>query len=328
MPLISIVIPVYNTEKYLPECLSSIVSQDFDDYEVILVDDGSSDASPKICDDYCQKYNNFYVIHKQNEGLVAARQDGTKIASGRYISPVDSDDFVSNDFFITLKKYIDKYKPDIICFTGYQYKNKKKQKIPLNYSSGFYNRQKIESDIFPSLIQSKKATKFNPNLFFKCIRRSLYLDNSNINKKITMGEDSAVSIPCIVNCNSMYIIDKCLYYYRYNDLSMTKNKKPFDINFPIYLNNQLHQMIDINQYDFKEQLYRKTTHGIFNAFVSQFYNQKYFKTTKILKKIINKKAYSDPINNARFSKSIKTTLMKYSLKYRLFILLYLYSRIR
>ena len=91
-PDISIVVPVYNTERFLPACLESIDIQGTGSFEVILVDDGSTDGSPEICDAYCNKRERAFVIHKDNEGLLAARRDGLREASGRYILSLDSDD--------------------------------------------------------------------------------------------------------------------------------------------------------------------------------------------------------------------------------------------
>ena len=91
-PDISIVVPVYNTERFLPACLESIDIQGTGSFEVILVDDGSTDGSPEICDAYCDKRERAFVIHKDNEGLLAARRDGLRKASGRYILSLDSDD--------------------------------------------------------------------------------------------------------------------------------------------------------------------------------------------------------------------------------------------
>ena len=91
-PDISIVVPVYNTERFLPACLESIDIQGTGSFEVILVDDGSTDGSPEICDSYCDKRERAFVIHKDNEGLLAARRDGLRKASGRYILSLDSDD--------------------------------------------------------------------------------------------------------------------------------------------------------------------------------------------------------------------------------------------
>ena len=113
---LSIIIPVYNAEKYLDKCLDNIINQSFNNYEIILVNDGSTDNSEKIVDDYVNKYSNIIKINKKNGGPGAARDEGLKIARGNYISFVDSDDYVDSNMLSYMMNYIKKYNCDIaIC---------------------------------------------------------------------------------------------------------------------------------------------------------------------------------------------------------------------
>lgn len=105
--LISIVVPVYKVEKYLRRCIDSIISQTYTHFELILVDDGSPDDCPSICDDYVNKYKNIFVIHKENYGVSAARNSGIEIAKGKFITFVDSDDYVHESFLEVLKTTLD-----------------------------------------------------------------------------------------------------------------------------------------------------------------------------------------------------------------------------
>ena len=106
--MISVVVPVYNVEKYLDKCVQSILAQTYEDFELILVDDGSLDKCSLLCDEYARKYKKIRVLHKKNGGLSDARNAGTAIASGNYITYIDSDDFISKDYlenlFYMLKK--------------------------------------------------------------------------------------------------------------------------------------------------------------------------------------------------------------------------------
>lgn len=101
---ISIIIPVYNVEDYLPKCLNSLIHQTYQNLEIILVDDGSPDKCGQICDWYARKDSRIHVIHKQNEGVARARNDGIEYASGDYISFVDSDDWMTRDAYEILYK--------------------------------------------------------------------------------------------------------------------------------------------------------------------------------------------------------------------------------
>lgn len=118
-PLISIIVPVYNVEKYLRECLDSICGQQNIDSEIIVVDDGSTDGSGAICDEYAGKYANITVIHKQNEGAAFARNAGLDIITGDYVGFVDSDDYIAADMYETLLRAIVRTESDIAC-CGYK----------------------------------------------------------------------------------------------------------------------------------------------------------------------------------------------------------------
>lgn len=129
--MISVIVPVYKVEKYIHQCIQSVLKQTYKDYEIILVDDGSPDNCPAICDEYAQKYNNIRVLHKENGGLSDARNAGTQIAKGEYVTYVDSDDYIGEEYLETLWKLSIKYDADI-CVVGietfYEGKMPKKQK--------------------------------------------------------------------------------------------------------------------------------------------------------------------------------------------------------
>ncbi|HEM5188819.1 TPA: glycosyltransferase, partial [Streptococcus suis] len=114
--LLSVIIPVYQVEKYLKRCIDSVLAQKFIDYEIILVDDGSTDSSPEICDEYSIEHPHISVIHKENGGLSDARNVGIKHAVGEYIFFLDSDDWISPTMFESLKEIISSKKHDIIHF--------------------------------------------------------------------------------------------------------------------------------------------------------------------------------------------------------------------
>ena len=108
-PLVSIIVPIYNVEQYLPACLDSLVNQTLQDIEIILVDDGSTDKSGQICEEYAQKGKRITVLHKKNGGLSDARNYGIKKSKGKYISFIDSDDYLSEKFISILYENIIKY---------------------------------------------------------------------------------------------------------------------------------------------------------------------------------------------------------------------------
>lgn len=111
--LVSVIVPIYNVEKYLARCVDSIINQTYKNLEIILVDDGSPDNCPKMCDDYAKKDSRIKVVHKKNGGLSDARNAGMAVATGEYISFIDSDDYISEDFFETLLNTMLKENSDI-----------------------------------------------------------------------------------------------------------------------------------------------------------------------------------------------------------------------
>ncbi|MBQ6543175.1 MAG: glycosyltransferase family 2 protein, partial [Clostridia bacterium] len=113
MPLISVIVPVYKVEKYLPRCLDSILSQSFTDFELLLVDDGSPDSCPEICDEYARRDRRISVIHKENGGLSSARNAALERATGKYVSFVDSDDYITADALQTLYSALTETDSDI-----------------------------------------------------------------------------------------------------------------------------------------------------------------------------------------------------------------------
>ena len=118
-PMISIIVPVYNVESYLADCVDSITAQTFKDIEIILVDDGSPDSCGQICDDYAKTDKRIRVIHKQNGGLSDARNAGIQLASGRYLGFIDSDDYIATDMFERLYNSIIETDSDIaMCYAA------------------------------------------------------------------------------------------------------------------------------------------------------------------------------------------------------------------
>ena len=112
--LVSVIVPVYNVEKYLKKCVDSILNSDYKNIEIILVDDGSKDQSGTICDDYKESYNNIKVIHKKNGGLSSARNAGIEVSEGEYILFIDSDDYITEKFVGHLVDTMNKYDVDVV----------------------------------------------------------------------------------------------------------------------------------------------------------------------------------------------------------------------
>ena len=114
MVKLSIIVPVYKTEQYLTRCVESILGQTFSDIELILIDDGSPDRCGEICDTFAKKDSRVKVIHKNNAGVAAARNDGLRIANGKYVTVVDSDDYLDQNMYQNILEIVQKYDSDVV----------------------------------------------------------------------------------------------------------------------------------------------------------------------------------------------------------------------
>ncbi len=146
-PMFSIIVPVYKVEKYLCQCVDSLLTQDFDDYEIILVDDGSPDSCPQICDEYASRNERVRVVHKPNGGLSDARNEGVKVSKGKYLTFVDSDDFwIGTEVLSGVSQIINKFHPDIVVsdFIKYYTDSKKYLYPSITCDTALNGKSKIE----------------------------------------------------------------------------------------------------------------------------------------------------------------------------------------
>lgn len=324
----SLVVPIYNIEKYIKECLDSILSQTYLDFEVILVDDGSTDNCPLLCDEYALKDKRIKVIHKNNGGRVKSRQIGVEAASGDYIVCIDGDDWVSPDYLSQFANIIDKYNPDVVlCNSIYAYpdKNIVSQSI---LRKGYYCKEDLNKEIYPRLIYPNlKGESFPAQLWAKAFRKSLYIKYQLVNVKVEMGEDRACVIPTLYASMSMYVANFSGYYYRQIPTSITKTKKPLKVDGPKLIFEHLSKHVSLNKFDLANQLYQGTCHSLFNVCKSQFYNTAgYWRTRKIIGDVLNDPVYNECISNAKFKGSVTRKLMHYALKCRLYFLMFVYSK--
>lgn len=251
-PKISVIIPVYNVEKYLDECVNSVLAQNFQDYEIILVNDGSTDNSGKICDAYAEKYSQIKVVHKENGGLSDARNFGIKNAHGKYLMFLDSDDFWDgNNHLFNISKIIEKDYPDLILY-GLTFYYGDKFTIPFDFTKyKFTNNSFIE--------QSKYLIIDNKYGFYACnkiVKRNIILDNNLFFIKDRLGEDMPWNYELVNYIKFFSIYQSNFYFYRQNrEGQITKKIREKNIrDIELVLNENLSQLTkqDI-LYDFKFQ---------------------------------------------------------------------------
>ena len=222
--MISIIVPIYKVEKYIKKCVDSIIFQSYKDIEIILVDDGSPDNCPMICDEYAKKDNRIKVIHKENGGLISARKAGLKASTGEYVCFVDGDDWIEPDMYEYIANAIEKYSCDCVITQFYFSFLDKELKSNYLLNKEYYTRDEIEKEIFPTMLFAGEYYQFGiyPCCWTKVFKRELLVKHlMDTDDRIRMGEDIAFTYPCLMECNSIAFIDKPLYHYRNNPSSMT-----------------------------------------------------------------------------------------------------------
>lgn len=244
IPKVSVIVPVYNTEKYLKRCLDSIINQTLRDIEVIIIDDGSTDLSGEICDDYAQKDSRLNVIHQTNRGLGLTRNVGLVLAKGEYVGFVDSDDFISKDMYEKLYNQAIDNNADVSYCLCKRFTN--------DLGIDNFNEKNSTTKIWADKEEIRKYMLDRIGLPPSCKEDSFYgasvwlgiFSNNllrNINAKFEsernwISEDTLFNIDVIPWCRKIVHNDEKLYYYRVNfeSLTMIYNEDRFKKNIELY----------------------------------------------------------------------------------------------
>lgn len=257
--IVSVIIPVYNVEKYLERCIDSVLRQTYDNLEIILVDDGSQDDSGVICDNYAQKYENIIVVHKRNGGLSSARNAGMRIASGEYIGFVDSDDDIDVHMYEKMYAIAEKYQVDFVMsdYIRILEENKKYLKTT-EIKGGHYTKENIKKNIYPQLIMNKNL-EYGPLLSVcHCLYRTDFLKENNIyfDEEVRWSEDNIFSSFVGFHADSFfYLKGEGLYHYYNNPGTITTGYRERAWDVYSVMNTHLHNFFDdITEFDFDIQL--------------------------------------------------------------------------
>ncbi|MDO5558725.1 MAG: glycosyltransferase [Oscillospiraceae bacterium] len=214
-PKISLIIPVYNVEEYISECIQSILSQEYHNYEIILVDDGSTDNSAAICDEYSEKYSFIKVIHKSNGGLSDARNAGIDNTDGEFILFIDSDDYIERSSLKKIVNVIDNLNviPDIVFLEGVKI-------FPdgsIAALDNFINGKSINNNDKNAVLNYiASLSKFPGSVCTKLIRRNFLTDNSLYFQKDLLSEDIDWMINALLKAENYGYCESRYYYYRQN----------------------------------------------------------------------------------------------------------------
>lgn len=263
--LISVIIPVYNGEKFLEEAILSIVNQTYHNIEIILIDDGSTDASGEICDYFANEDQRIRVIHKQNQGVSVARNIGISKANGEYISFVDCDDICENDMFEKLYDAIIESKSDfaIGMFSDFIQNKKKFHDEPL--LPGIYTNDSIkEKIILPMVGSPASAPQCAPVMgtLWRCLFKTEIIETATPikMKKVKMAEDLLFELEYLCRCRQVVVIGDSVYNYRQNDNSAVHSYiKNLYENITLQLSLMKEVLVANNMFDKKMKEYYLNT---------------------------------------------------------------------
>lgn len=295
--MVSVIVPVYNGENSLHHCIDSILQQSYQDFELVLVDDGSSDRSSLICDEYANKDNRIFVIHKKNAGVSSARNCGIKASNGDYICFVDVDDMIENDYLSTLvNSSLDQQSELVVCGFFVEENGLKKDSIV------FSDEESLRIHRNHIFYLSEKHLFSAPwcKLFKSCIIKD---NNLFFDEDMSLGEDIVFNFDYLNFCEEIYVINKCLYHYstdntnslsrRYRKDLLLENRK---------MNKKLIDYIDIWKLSDEESVpffrmyFSQFEHTIANTFNNNNKKDSFFDKIKYSNHIIKsaefKMAYS------------------------------------
>ncbi len=217
--MISVVVPVYKVEKYLRHCVDSILAQTYSDFELLLIDDGSPDGCPQICDEYASLDSRIRVIHKLNGGLISARNVGICAARGDYVCILDGDDWALENMLQFIHDTVVKSPEqlDMVLFAAYNVYEDHLEETINNVTEGYYDRTRLEEDIFPFLLTDTRnglqGGIIQAHTWDKAFKRELLVEHYTHEERIRVFTDVPMTYECLLHCHYVYICNEHLYMY-------------------------------------------------------------------------------------------------------------------
>ncbi len=298
---ISVISPVYNVNKYLDEFISSVLALKFSDFELILVDDGSTDNSGEICDEWAKKDSRIKVIHQKNGGLPNARNTGINNASGSYIAFVDSDDWVDKNFLSVMYDAITEYDADFVQCNFVR--KMSDEDYFFRFNQEIWSEEYIKSDVLPKVFNYKKINMSNSrwNKLYKSgiVKKAVHL----CDESVSMGEDFLMNAAVLPLCRKVVILDTPpLYFYRFNQKSISVSYSPDkkDSNKKFFQNiKSIAGFYGYNTDDLSQEENRQYGSLIFECAVSDLSKKDKKKEIKNIIALTDKKIWRRNIKNYR-----------------------------
>ena len=256
--LITVIVPVYNREEYIDKCVESILAQTYQNIQIVLVDDGSTDNSGIICDMFEKKYKNIVTIHKKNGGLVSARKAGLELAKGEYVGFVDADDWIENNMYEVMLNHAQHTNTPIVNVAFAEIRGDKK------YNRDQFNKRVVHIDSVETKKKYIKDFVLNQelkewvaySLCTKLFNRELIKRNyANVPDYCQFGEDLLCYLSLVLEANAISLVPEVLYNYRIIHNSISNKKTESYLRKEVLLSNEIYQILE--QYNDDKQFMKE-----------------------------------------------------------------------
>ena len=305
---LSVIVPVFNVERYLHKCIKSIADQTFADLEIILVNDGSTDSSPQICDDFAKNDSRVKVIHIKNSGVSMARNIGIEKATGEYITFVDSDDWLELSMY---KKMLEinsqKGQIDVIMCDFTNIRERTTEEVSADIRKGFYSKNQIIQELYPTLLVTENFGRIPIISVWSCLFKSTLLKENKIlfDADLKYSEDYLFMAEIMTKAYAFYYL-KDHYFYNYLQYETSRSKKyqPMWWDNLSLLNKKLNSLLENNQeYNFTRQVKLQLLHSVQLILNSIYVNKEinYNKKLQMISFIMNRNELKTAFSNLKFN---------------------------
>lgn len=322
---LSVVIPCYNCETTISRAVDSVLSQNYENCEVVLVDDGSLDSTPEICDKYANKEEKIKVIHQSNMGLMRAWKNGVIKSSGEYIIFCDADDFIKEGCFENIEKIINSNNPDMILFgIEIEYSSGKIVVAQNRLEEGFYSRRQLCDSVFPVLFSDggMQTELILKSRWSKCYSKRLLLSVIPLlSDEIAIGEDWLTVFTSVLQSESVYCDNEAYYHYYRNESSMTGGYIANSFYKLQILYSELYRIARAFHYEYEDQI-RADQLSMIMLYIKkelELNPEGYINAKKNIEQLLNSDWYNDCVG--------KCSISRYGFKEKMFASLILHENI-
>ncbi len=310
---LSVIIPVYNVENYLMQCVVSVLQQTYTDLEVILVNDGSTDGSAAICNALAETDHRIVVIHQKNAGVSAARNVGIRKASGDYLTFVDSDDWIEREMYKTMLETAQAHgNPDVVMCDFMNVLGKEKLKIGSHLRAGMYKKKEIIKEIYPTLLVTENFGRIPIVSACTCLFQTDFVKKHALffDEELRYSEDYLFMAAVMINAESYYYL-KDFYFYNYRQIEESRSKKyqPTWWENLLNLNRKLKSLLSNNkEYNFDRQVKLQLIHSVLlvSGSILAHIHISTIEKIELHQKLLNNASVKKAFENIQFDQQKKT----------------------